>query len=115
MNVRQVIRVKCRYCGKFRDPREFVHDTVVGFCWRCLEWHRRALDVLAGGIPHGCQECGRTGAELLARAGGGDLRMRIHVKDGMLQLLCIGCSDAYERKRRDQFAGTPYGHRAGLN
>lgn len=34
--------------------------------------------------------------------------------DGTFAFLCLRCSDAYERKRRDQFADTPYGHLKGL-
>lgn len=106
-----VILARCRFCSKFRHPKEFIHDATVGMCWRCYEWHQHALDVLAGGgVPRGCQECGRTYEELERTAGGPDVRMALHPKDGIYQVLCGGCSDEYERKRLDIYGNTPYGH-----
>lgn len=101
--------MRCRLCSKARDPREFVVDPIVGFCFVCLEWHRKALDVLAGAIPCGCQECGTGFGELKRRAPGGDLRMYLHPKDGIYQVLCETCSDNYELKRADLYGDTPYG------
>jgi hypothetical protein len=106
---------KCRLCGHWRDPREFVHDTRIGFCWHCLERHRKAMEVLAGEPPTECPECRATLGELQLRAGGGDIPMRIYVKDGIMQLLCTACGDGYERKQRQMFARTPYGEAKGLD
>ncbi len=118
----QVIRVRCRRCGKFRDPREFVHGHTLGYCWFCYEWHAIALDAFAGNPPKGCQDCGRTYAELealgtLSMDGRGDVRFAFHVKDGIYQVLGVacGCSGAYERKRLDLYGDTPYGREHQLD
>ncbi|NWG75086.1 MAG: hypothetical protein HXY24_10850 [Rubrivivax sp.] len=88
---------------------EFIGDPRVAPCWECYEWHKAALEVLAGKPPPGCQGCGRTWQQLRDQTPGEDVRMCLHPKDGVLQLLCGRCSDAYERKRLDMYAGTPHG------
>jgi len=79
-------------------------------CWQCLEWHRRAVMMLAGKPPPGCQVCGVTFAQLQERAGGGDVRMYLHAKDGIYQVLCRQCSDDYVPKRVDLYGDTAFGH-----
>ena len=106
-----MILQKCRRCSQFRHPAEFVAGPN-GYCLHCLEWHRKALDLLAGNPPPGCQECERTFAQLEDSAG--NARMYLHVKDGLYSLLCKSCSDAYERKRADLYGGTPYGRVKGI-
>lgn len=101
-------------CSKHRDPREFVADPVVGYCWHCLEWHQHAMEVMAGAIPKGCQECDRSFADI-ARVSGDNVRMFLHPKDGVWQVLCPPCSDSYETKRRDLYGNTPHGKAKGLN
>jgi hypothetical protein len=83
-------------------------------CFRCLEWHHNAIRVLAGDPPPGCQECGLTFADLKAFDNAGNLRMYLHVKDGIYQILCTTCSDKYERKRADLFRETVYGQQKGI-
>jgi len=78
-------------------------------CRRCHEWHLQALKALAGEPPSGCQECGRSFKELEELAPGGNVRMYVHPKDGLYQILCPRCSDRYVRKRRDLVKGTPFG------
>jgi hypothetical protein len=104
-----IIGVKCDYCSKFRSPREMIRMSGgVKMCWRCWQWHQVALKVLAGVPPPGCQECGVTFAELKA-ATGGDIRMYVHVKDGIYQILCKTCSDKYVPKRVDLYGHTAFG------
>lgn len=106
------ILAKCRFCGKWRHPTEFVHNTTVGYCWHCLEWNKHALELFAtGGIPRGCQECGISFDALEAISPNGDVRFGFHRKDGIWQVLGIacGCSADYERKRLDMYGSTPYG------
>ena len=105
-----LITVRCRFCSKPRNPKEFIGGPTVGFCLDCLTWHEHALKVLAGEVPKGCQECGATMLQVAERTPGGDVPMRMHVKDGIYQLLCVPCSDVYERKRMDLYGDTPYGH-----
>jgi hypothetical protein len=110
-----VVKSLCRVCGKFRDPREFVHDATIGYCWTCFEWHLHAMRMLCQGvIPPGCQECGVSSEALAAAAGGADVRMYLHPKDGIYQVLCKRCSDSYERKQNRLYKDTPYGHRKKL-
>lgn len=101
---------QCRFCSKWRRLEEFIGGEITGQCVQCLEWHRHALDVLtSGAMPRGCRECGATADTLSAGSASGDFRLYLHRKDGIYQLLCWTCSDAYERKRLDQFGDTPYG------
>jgi hypothetical protein len=106
-----VMKARCRVCGKFRSPREFVHGSIVGYCWHCYEWHQHALACFAGDPPRGCQECGATYEQLERSGGSPDVRFGFHSKDGVYQILgfACGCSDAYERKRLDLYGRTPYG------
>lgn len=70
--------------------------------------------MLAGAPPPGCQACGLTWRELSERTAGQAVTMFLHPKDGILQVLCAKCSDAYERKRLDLYGATPYGLRRRL-
>ncbi len=108
-----VIRVRCRLCSKFRDPREFIGGShVVGFCWDCYAWHMKAIEVLATGkLPRGCQICERTYEELERLSPNGDVPMTIQKRDGIYVLHCRDCGPEYERKRLDMYRGTPHGER----
>jgi hypothetical protein len=110
------ILARCRCCGKFRNPAEFVHTVEAGYCWFCYEWHAHALAVFAGAQPRGCQECGRSYDELERYSRNGDVKFGLHRKDGIYQILGLacGCSDAYERKRLDMYGRTPDGERKKL-
>ncbi|HYY70138.1 MAG TPA: hypothetical protein VE734_10420 [Terriglobales bacterium] len=109
-----MVAVTCRICGKARDPREFVHDAITGYCWHCYEHHLEALRALAEGTPPAaCHVCGVSTEALRAAQGGADVRMYMHPKDGIYQVLCPGCSDRYERKATI-YDNTPYGWRKKL-
>ena len=109
-NVARVILPKCRRCQKHRPIEEFLAGgPIVGYCRRCYEGHNEALELLCSGtLPRGCHECGTSIADLQARPGS-DLRLYIHPKDGIYQLLCKTCSDIYEQKRADLYRATPHG------
>lgn len=111
-NVPQVVRMRCHYCSRFRSPREILNIGTGGavMCWLCYEWHGKAMLMLAGEPPPGCQVCGVTFTELSARAGGGDCKMYVHQKDGLYQILCQSCSDRYVFQRADLYRPTQYGH-----
>ena len=109
-----LILQKCRCCSKHRHPREFIVNSTIGYCLHCLEWHRHALEALAGNPPPGCSECGITFAELRDREQTDDVRMYIHPREGLYGVFCKPCSDAYERKRLDLYGGTPYARAKGL-
>lgn len=111
-----VLRARCRRCGHWRHPKEFVHNAEVGYCWHCYEWHWHAQRVIAGESPRGCQECDRTHEALEQLTGSPDVKYAMHVKDGIYQLLGVacGCDEAYTRKRADLYRGTPHGAKRGL-
>lgn len=78
-------------------------------CWSCYEWHGKALAMLAGHPPPGCQECGVTFDHLKRITPGGNVRMYLHPKDGIYQILCRTCSDRYTPKRLDLYGDTQFG------
>jgi hypothetical protein len=111
-----VLRTRCQYCSKFRSPSEVfpLGTGGVKICLRCLEWHRVAMRALCGAPPPGCQDCGISFRDLKESDSLGNLRMTVVVKDGIYQILCTTCSDAYERKRADLFRETQYGRQKGI-
>lgn len=88
---------------------------MVAICWHCLHWHEKALLALSGNPPDGCQQCGVSFKDLAERTRGTSVPMAIHQKDGIYQVLCLSCSDAYVGKRRDLYGKTVYGHRKNLH
>lgn len=105
---------RCRRCSRFRSPREFVAGPY-GYCLHCYENHRKALAALASGCFEACQECGKTWREVAAGQSGDDIRMEMHLKDGLYQLLCKGCSAAYAAKRLDLYGRTPWAKQIGID
>lgn len=120
-----VISVRCHYCSKARSPREVVNlggvvkRTAAGvvregqatMCWACYERHCATVKYLGSGeLPKGCMECGTSMEALRAREADGNARLWVHWKDGIYQMLCRGCSDAYEKRRLDLYGDTAYGH-----
>jgi transposase-like protein len=83
-------------------------------CYSCIDWHRKALDMLAGKPPPGCQQCGVTFAELDKTTLGGNLYMTVVPKDGVYQVLCPRCDLEYLRKRRDLVKNTMFAERRGI-
>jgi hypothetical protein len=108
----RVLHPKCRVCGRHRPVEEFVAGgPVTGYCLRCLERNQEALDLLANrSLPQGCHVCNKSMKQLSDETPGSDVRLYLHPKDGIWQLLCAPCSDRYEHKRADLYRGTPYGH-----
>lgn len=108
-----IIGERCHQCSKHYATGD-LHDWPGGVrvCASCLDKHRRAMQAVAGVDELTCCECGSHGRNLLDASGEG--RMAIHSKDGIMQLLCPRCSDAYERKRLDLYGDTEYGWRKRL-
>ena len=106
-----ILAVRCHYCSKFRSPSEVLHLGTGGavMCWTCYEWHAKALRMLQGEPPPGCQVCGVTFAQLKDATPGEDVRMYVVPKDSLYQVLCKTCSDAYIRKRVDLLGDTQFG------
>lgn len=106
-----IIGVRCHYCSKSRSPREVIY--LPGgkmLCWRCYEWHGHAMGLLAKGEPPpGCQECGAKFDAMQEVNARGDMPVYLHPKDGVYQVLCGKCSDAYVQKRADLYGSTQYG------
>jgi hypothetical protein len=110
----QLISIRCNFCSKFRPPfRVHQFSQAQTICDYCMEWHYKALDVLAGITGHGCQECNRTWDEIRAADPQGQ-RLWVVPKDGIYQLLCKRCVQPYLPKRADLYSGTRFG-REGLN
>ena len=61
-----------------------------------------------GEIPVACQECGKTLDQLAAESASDDIRMEVHAKDGIYELLCQPCGDRYARLRMDLYGKTPF-------
>lgn len=99
--------VRCRRCSKFRHPAEFIGGPY-GYCATCYETHRKAMTMLTAQVPPACQECGVSEAELSARSPNVDIKMQVHIKDGIYQVLCEGCGTKYARGRSDLYQGTPF-------
>lgn len=115
MHAQILIGEKCPMCSKFRSPSEILRmgeGECVRICLDCYAWHRRALDMLAGTPPPGCQVCGVSFEE--AKARDGNSRMWLHQKDGIYQILCGWCDAKYVQKRRDLYGNTPYGKKKKL-
>ena len=111
LNCHVVITEKCHFCSKGRNPHEVIH--LPGgklLCWTCYGWHRRAMNLLAKGeVPPGCQECGLKIEAMQEVNARGDKPLYLHPKDGVYQVLCGKCSDAYVQKRADLYRSTQYG------
>lgn len=107
-----VVAVRCNWCSQER-PEHRVHrlTSQQAICDYCLEWHAAALNVLAGGMPRGCQECGASWQTLQACTPGVQVRMYVVPKDGIYQLLCAACVRRYTPKRADLYAGTEFGRK----
>ena len=111
VNVPNLAPERCNWCSHFR-PRYRTHSLSTGqtICEYCLDAHFRALDYLGGAIPDICQECLRSWKDIGERDPQAlAVKMFIHRKDGILQMLCDRCTDAYTHKRTDLYKGTQFG------
>lgn len=110
------LRVRCHYCSRFRSPGEIIRIGTGGavMCWHCWESHLDALRILSGKPPKACGGCGVSFDVLQDAAPGGDIKMYVHPKDGIYQLLCRTCSDRYVRQRADLYGSTEFGWREKL-
>lgn len=110
------IKVRCHYCSRWMVAGDIAEMGTGGIhiCQACLEWHSKALEYLTKNIPPpGCQICGQSLAELAARSGSArpaDNPLWLAPKDGIYQIVCTKCREAYEQKRADLYGETQYGH-----
>jgi hypothetical protein len=109
-SVADLVAVRCAFCSHERAAHR-VHALASGqtICDYCIEWHRNALDVLGGGVPRGCQECGASWEFLRDSTLGVEVRMYVVPKDGIYQLLCALCVRSYLVKVPDLNRHTRYG------
>lgn len=109
------VGVRCQYCDKSRHPAEVNRlPGGVMMCFNCAQWHRHAMEILAGAIPRGCQGCGATFfsmANATNRPRDNNILMRLVVKDGIYQVLCEPCAASYRVKRKEFYRGTLFGDR----
>lgn len=61
-----------------------------------------------------CADCHATAEELAAASKDGNVRMMVHLADGVYALMCRKCSDAYALKRADLYGETQYGKERGI-
>lgn len=103
--------LRCTWCSQHKSPYDLMHlSTGQLMCRRCYEWHHHALELLASGqLPPGCQECGLTMQQLNAVTNATTTRMYVVPKDGIYQVICLTCKEAYCRKRADLYRGTAFG------
>jgi hypothetical protein len=82
-------------------------------CDVCIDWHVAAMDFLGGAPPRGCQECGITWEKLRSLPGD---RTSIFIvpKDGIYQMLCEECKNAYVVLRPDLYRNTEFGKSLNL-
>ena len=111
-----VLSLKCHYCSKFRHATDVQHwPGGVVICHHCYEWHKKALDMLAGKPPvRECQECKASFVDQADGSVDGNISLFVHQKDGIYSVLCRTCSDAYETKRADLYGDTLYGEQKRL-
>lgn len=106
-----VIGVRCKACSAFVSPHELIGTELAGYlCWKCQERQNRALRIIATTPPRGCQACHVSFDTLADQTPGPQVKMFLHWKDGVLQLLCRACSDRYTPKRLDLYGDTAFGH-----
>lgn len=107
-----VIAGHCNWCSRQVAPSELTEfSTGQAMCQDCRDWHRRALDVLAGiATPQGCEFCQLTYEQLAALSGSAlAARMFLVPADGVYAWACGPCKDAYCAKRADLYRGTAFG------
>lgn len=108
-----VIAVKCHYCSR-QLPAWRTHQITAAqrICDDCLEWHNKAIALLAGGPIPGCQCCGATWELQRDREISVEVRMYVVPKDGIYQVLCALCVRPYVSARGDLYRGTAFGTKA---
>lgn len=104
----------CSFCSR-QLPAWRVHQLgtverpAQTICDDCLDWHNKAIALLAGEAIPGCQGCGATWEILCDRELGSRIPLYVVPKDGIYQVLCSLCLRAYAPKRADLYRGTPFG------
>jgi hypothetical protein len=114
-----VAAVRCNFCTRFLPAwrtHRFGTDAnpAQTVCDDCLDWHMRALDLLAGNAVPGCQGCGASREKLRDLSPGVEFRLYVVPRDGIYQVLCAACVRPYVEKRRDLYRDTPFGTRQKL-
>ena len=108
MSVPIIVSVKCHSCQQFYDPREVISVANVHTCQKCWEWHEKAIQQLVTATG-GCPECRRSHDEIGRDYPNGEPEYVLVPKDGIYQLLCRRCEEAYALQRKEMFVGTEHG------
>jgi hypothetical protein len=110
-----IAALRCNYCSRQLPPHR-VHafgtadKPAQTLCDDCIDWHLRAIDLLAGrGIPPGCQQCGDSKEILAEKSPTVEIRLYCVPSDGIYQVLCSRCVLPYVRQRADLYRGTAFG------
>jgi hypothetical protein len=78
-------------------------------CDDCMDWHQKAIALLAGEAITGCQGCGASWEILCDRDLDSRIPLYVVPKDGIYQVLCSLCVRPYVAKRADLYRGTAFG------
>ena len=106
-----VVRERCPYCSKQVSPQDIIPIGTGGakICLNCWQRHQQAMKMFAAKTPFFCSGCKNSLRNLILSSPDGNVTFRVYWKDGIYQVLCKKCGDAYERKRLDLFGDTQYG------
>lgn len=93
-----IIGQRCNRCSRFFSPSDLlIYSNGHSTCDTCMEKHEKALHFFGGGPPpEACQGCGCSFE--LAEA---DKDVKVVMKDGIVQILCLPCGAKYEQQRKD--------------
>jgi transcription elongation factor Elf1 len=108
-----IIALRCMDCSKQVSPSEVVRMGIASLiCWDCYIKQREVLE--GWSPPKECALCQISFLELAKRELTETVKMYPHWIDGTFGMLCAPCDKIYVLKRRDQFAGTPFGKQRNL-
>lgn len=105
------IAERCHYCSR-QLPAWRTHQLTghaQRICDDCLDWHNKAIAVLAGEGVCGCQACGASWDFLRNSQIGVEVRLYVVPRDGIYQVLCATCIRKYLPMRADLYGGTRFG------
>jgi len=119
-SVREVAAIRCNFCSRqlpaFRVHRLGAPDRPAQtICDDCLDWHNKAIALLAGGEVSGCQVCGKSWEFLRDSTLGETVRLYVVPRDGIYQVHCETCLAGYVPQRTDLYKGTAFGSKTHIN
>jgi len=102
---------RCNFCTRSL-PAWRVHKLAgeaQTICDDCLDWHNKAIALLAGKAIPGCQGCLASWEFLRDSSLGSRISLYVVPKDGIYQVLCAVCLRGYLPKRAELYRETAFG------